>query len=275
MSRRKYAAWLEENLWRPSFVQGLAVPADTSPAAWIGERLTPGTFEVRMMVPEGFDAYARIFFPFARDAVLHDDSPPDVTLSWTEIAAIHERSAHALMEAETITSARDGQGRGDGLYPCFSNAQQDALWPILERHAASRGGWFLLWDGFDGLDPRPFEAQPRVEHRGRSYRLLHGPLEAHAGFADMPSYIWPEDRTWCLVTDIDFYWDYIAATAACVNDIIATTSSLRQYSMPTPPSHPTRHDPGWTPSTIPRDLSRGADSRRALRNGRYAGDPWG
>jgi hypothetical protein len=233
MSRREHAAWLEENLWRPSEAGGLEVPADTSPAAWIGENLSPGTFEVRMTVPEAFDAYARIFFPFARDAVLHDGSGPDATLTWTEVAALNGRAAHALMEAETI-SAPDRRGV---LYGSLSDAQHDSLWPILERHTISLNGWFLLWDGFGGVDPRPFEEQPKVEHRGRSYHLLHGPLPAHTEFANPPSYIRPEDRAWCLVTDTDFYWAYVAGSAACIEEIIATRA-LDAYA--THPSNPAR-----------------------------------
>lgn len=55
MSREEYAAWLEANLWRPSRVPGLGVPLDTSPAEWIAEGITPRVFEVRMMVPQGFE----------------------------------------------------------------------------------------------------------------------------------------------------------------------------------------------------------------------------
>ena len=253
MSRRAYVRWLEENLWRPSRIPGLTVPVDTSPAAWIGERLTPGGFEVRMMVPDGFEAYARIFFPFVRDAVLHDGSPADATLTWSEVAALNGRTAHALMESETISPTTQAQGRRSGLYSSFSPAQEEALWPILQGHTTTQDGWFLLWDGFGGLDPRPFETQSKVQHRGRSYHMLHGPLTAHTGFAYTPSYTWPEDQAWCLVADIDFQWAYIAGTSACVDDIVGTPV-LDAYA--TKPSNPARsgmdmiNDPH---GTIPRD----------------------
>lgn len=248
MSRREYAAWLEENLWRPTSGSGLEVPADSSPAAWIGERLAPGTFEVRMMVPEGFDAYARIFFPFVSDAVLGDGSPADTTLTWSEVAALNGRTAHALMEADTISTTDQRRG----LHSSLSDAQTETLWPILERHATSQSVGFLLWDGYGGVDPRPFEGQPKVEHMGRSYHLLYGPLAARTDFANTPNYVWPEDRAWCLVTDIDFYWAYVAGTSSCVDEIIATPA-LDAYA--TDPSNPARsgmdtiNDPD---GTIPR-----------------------
>ena len=138
MSRQAYAAWLEENLWRASSVPGMEVPADTSPVAWIGERLTPRTFEVRMMVPDGFEAYARIFFPFRRQAVLDDGSPPGATVSWTELAALNGRTAHALMEAETISSTGQTPALRTGPYGSFSPDQEEVLWPILEGHTRAR-----------------------------------------------------------------------------------------------------------------------------------------
>jgi hypothetical protein len=36
---------------------------DVAPAAWLAPRLVPESFEVRRSVPQGFEAYARIFFP--------------------------------------------------------------------------------------------------------------------------------------------------------------------------------------------------------------------
>ena len=97
--------------------------------------------------------------------------------------------------------------------------------------------WFLLWDGLGNVDPRAFEGHRKVEHRGRSYHLLHGPLAARDRFANPPNYIWPDDRAWCLTTDIDFYWAYIAGTTPCVDEVIATPV-LDAYA--TAPSNPAR-----------------------------------
>lgn len=65
MSRADHEAWLEATLWKPSRVPGLHVADDLDAAAWIAEPLHPGTFEVRMTVPDGFEAYARIFYAFS------------------------------------------------------------------------------------------------------------------------------------------------------------------------------------------------------------------
>jgi hypothetical protein len=145
-----------------------------------------------------------------------------------------------------------GTGDPGTLYNCLSEEQESALWPILQRHTTSPQAWFLLRDGFGNVDPQSFESHPKVEHSGRSYHLLHGPLAARDGFANPPSYVWPEDGAWCLTTDIDFYWAFIAATEARVQEVIAT-QVLDAFA--TEPSNPARagmdliNDPD---SAIPR-----------------------
>lgn len=219
MSKAEYGSWLEANLWRPSRTAGLEVADDISEASWIGDNLQPGAFQVGMMVPDCFEAYARLFFPFVGERIYSDDRAVDnERITWAETARRNGRVAHALMEAETISAAN----QPPQLYSSFSTDQETALWPILERHTGSQQAWFLLWDGFGGVDPRPFESHPKVEHWGRSYHLLHGPLAARDGFSDPPSYIWPDDRAWCLITDIDWYWAYAAGTKACIHEIVAT-----------------------------------------------------
>jgi len=48
------------------------VQADLSPAAWIAPLLAEASDQVRALAPQGFEAYARIFFPFAGDDIVVD-----------------------------------------------------------------------------------------------------------------------------------------------------------------------------------------------------------
>jgi hypothetical protein len=149
------------------------------------------------------------------------------------------------MEQETIAPGRT-------VYDCFGDEQFDSLVPVLKGHTTSTAGWFLLWDGFGDTDPRPFSNQPKVDHTWRSYHLMSGPLEAYAEIAHMPSYFWPDDRAWCVATDIDFFWAYVGGTTACI-DAITAISVLDAYT--TTPTNPARagmdllNDPE---GTIPR-----------------------
>jgi hypothetical protein len=183
----------------------LAAQTDLTPARWIEPLLVPGSFEVRMTVPRGFGAYARIFFPFDDDG-----------LSWADAAGRNGRRAHALMERETI-AWNDAAARrhwSDRL----SKGQFDALLGILSRQTSSADGWFLAWNGPGDLTvTAPLLSLPM----GRDLYLLHGPIEAYADFPDPPSYWWPDDRAWCVAGDVDFEWCYLAGTAACVSEVLA------------------------------------------------------
>lgn len=203
---------VEDHLWRPSRVAGLEVAVDTSAAAWIGRQLRHGSLQVYETVPEAFDACARLFYPIVGDPVDRDGRPDNERITWTEMALRNGRTPHALMELETIAP-------GEAVYDRFGDEQVDALLPILARHTNSTSGWFLLWDGFGDTDPRPFRDQPKVDHQWRSYHLMSGPLAAYPEIANTPSYYWPEDRAWCVATDIDFAWAYVSGTTACIDEV--------------------------------------------------------
>jgi hypothetical protein len=64
MSRLEYEQWRDLHTWDPSRESDLVIETDLGPAAWLEPLLVPDTFEVRMTCPQGFGAYARIFFPF-------------------------------------------------------------------------------------------------------------------------------------------------------------------------------------------------------------------
>jgi len=111
------------------------------------------------------------------------------------------------------------------------------LLPILTRHTTSEHSWFLLWDGFGDLNERVFRPQPRVRHPMRDFYLLSGALNAYRNLLHDPNYWWPDDRAWCLCTDTDFCWAYIAGTAACIREVLSVPE-LDAYE--TNPANPAR-----------------------------------
>jgi hypothetical protein len=60
MSAAEYAQWREEHTWAPSPGSGLVIEDDLTPAAWIDPLLVPGSSRVYGMVPQLFEAYARV-----------------------------------------------------------------------------------------------------------------------------------------------------------------------------------------------------------------------
>jgi hypothetical protein len=230
------------------------VQADLSPAAWIAPLLAEASDQVRAVAPQGFEAYARIFFPFAGDDIVVDGEPDQEAITWTEMARRHGRVAHALMEPETILAGPAGLDENQTCIGSLSGEQFAALLPILTRHTSSAGSWFLLWNGFGNRNEAAFKRAPTISHSLRDFYLLHGPHSAYGDFPDEPNYWWPEDRAWCVCTDTDFDWAYLAGPAACIDEVISVPL-LNAY--PTTPDNPAHsgmdviNDPG---GTVPREF---------------------
>jgi hypothetical protein len=55
----------------------------------------------------------------------------------------------------------------------------------------------------------------------RNFFLLKGPLGGFDQFPDNPNYWWPDDRAWCICTDTDFEWAYLAGSVACVEEALS------------------------------------------------------
>lgn len=129
MSRREYEEWRDAHTWDPSRATELVIEADLAPAGWI-EPLLLGHWSADLaMLPGGFDAYARIFFPFAGE----------------DGAQRRERITDALTEPEAILSAGpEGQAEPEAYCGFLPRGDFSALLPILTRHTSSANSWFLL-----------------------------------------------------------------------------------------------------------------------------------
>jgi hypothetical protein len=222
MSDSEYEAWYEDNAWDPTRGSDLVIENDLTPAEWLGARLVPGSFEVRMTAPQGFEAYARIFFPFLKSGLDPTGEWYEDHVRWTDLARQNGHTVHALMERETITRTPDGASSRDRCSGRLSPEQVGALTLILATHTTSTEGWFLLWEGFGDLNDRVFNPRvPKVSHPMRDFYLLRGPLDSYNQFSNDPSYWWPDDRAWCMCTDTDFEWSYLAGSRACIDEILA------------------------------------------------------
>ena len=131
--------------------------------------------------------------------------------------------------------------------------QLAALCAILAVHtSAADDCWFCLWDGWgwshgspavarlgsDAPVPPAIDADvlagPKVRLPGREYFLFTGPLgailgagwEPEPGFRipQSPSLFWPDDRTWCVATEIDFESTLVAGSAQLIDQILNSAS---------------------------------------------------
>ena len=64
---------------------------------------------------------------------------------------------------------------------------------------------------------------------GRDYLLFHGPIDAITAFlardghfwGHSPNIWWPEDRAWCVETDIDLFDTYVGGSRECIEAIMS------------------------------------------------------
>lgn len=188
---------------------GVELVTDISPAEWVAAGLRPWGrgkgVPVASIVPDGYESYARIEHP---DDSAEGEVPPEI---------------------------------------------MGALIRILEDFTTSpKGCFFCVWDGwgfwFQGShavstpDPetkaaherasaerdRIMRQAPLVKGQARDYFLFRGPLSAATslsfdGFEQPPSLWWPEDRAWCVGTDIDLKDTFVGATRECVERLTASS----------------------------------------------------
>jgi len=238
-------------------VGALELVTNVEPAAWIVKQLHPFTQDVGSVIPEGYEAYARVFHPAYRN----ERDGNSVPVRWWEIASANGRIVHPEMQFPGITGSPgpnyDPQpGVWDEEPELGSMPKEVAirLAAILTAYTGTPTScWFAVWNGFGNLN-LPQDA-PKFSIPYRDLFLLRGPLEAVAESpyvgqsADAstlicwpddasveavteapdlgewcyqsPNLWWPEDRAWCVATEIDFSWTYVGGSAACVRAILA------------------------------------------------------
>ena len=181
-------------------------------ADWIVERLHPFAQDVGSIVPEGFEAYARVFHPAHRG---------DEPVRWAEVATWSGRIVHAEMQWHRIAG-----GRGDPPFDSSPSTGALAVVPaadLVDLLSPAPDCWFAVWEGFGGFD---YPAAPKVEVPGRRYFLYRGSIIDALAFVDhphrrTPQWWWPVDRSWFVSSEIDLMETYVGGSAELINRILA------------------------------------------------------
>jgi hypothetical protein len=203
---------------------------EISAARWIDERLVRWTRDgvyVGSVVPQGFEAYVRILHPAQRN---QEDGGE--RLRWSTVASWTGRVVHAEMQFDRIANLR-----GQNDYPPWGYRPQEGLLPrddcerlasLLQPYTSTPGVcWFCVWEGYGGFfDAKRYRDVGRVTTPERSYLLYRGPLEAVTSFHwdwvwQSPNLWWPDDRAWCVATEIDLPETYVGGSEACIKRILA------------------------------------------------------
>lgn len=224
--------------WRQCAYVTLLLPArDLSSAEWIVADLKRFPKSVDSLVPPRFPSYVRVFHPAWRDP--YGRQP----VRWTEIAAVNGTTVHPAMQlnalAHDLRYLHDGQPGVYAIAPTEGSLPVEATTPLVEVLAAHTTTvercWFAFWNGF-GDTRADVRSAPTFAIPGRTYHLLAGPLaaarESAAGSVSRiqsPNLWWPDDRAWCVATEIDLNTTYIGCDDACREAILEepTLEALR------------------------------------------------
>jgi hypothetical protein len=210
--------------------EGLVLMHDPTPARWIEDSAPKYDWAtVGAIMPEGFDAYARVLHPAYRRTGPYEQEP----VSWAEVAAMTGRAIHPLAQFAKIAGIEDLNGRPEwGERPDEGDLPREVALPLqrilgsFTEHAD--GCWFCMWVGWGDLDlleGYDEDSYPHVKMPGREYLLVHGPLtmltEVGANGGNDPSIWWPDDRAWCVATEIDLDSTYVGGSAECIAALMA------------------------------------------------------
>ena len=200
---------------------------DVHVADWLVARLTTGRPVVSSVIPTGFAAYVRLLHP----ARASGGAP----VRWGELAARAHVALQPGLQFEALSRRSGWQGEPptEGSLPAD---QAVALSGVLAEFTTTPDHCgFCLWDGYGWLyqgrsvrqlaspgEPASspmtawpaVDAAPRVHTRNRDYVLYAGPLTAATALAGLPwqqtpNLWWPDDRTWCVASDIDLASTYV------------------------------------------------------------------
>jgi len=219
---------------------------DVTPASWIAERLHPFAQDAGAIIPPGYDAYARVFHPATR-RVGRFERP----VTWRQIADANLRVYHSEMQFGALVGAsplrRQPQPALFDRWPVNGSLPLDvarALVAVLERYTAEPC-WFAAWEGWgdpvfatiagskDASAPPPgtlIERPKRATFKlpGRGYYIARGQLTSAletvygvASHYQSASIWWPDDRAWCVATEVDFDWTYVGGSTECIAAVLA------------------------------------------------------
>lgn len=204
-------------------------------ASWTTPAVRPGTggvTRVEQVVPPGFTAWARVFHPLRE---------PEAG-SWRAVAEANGRILHPEAQWHGIATPPGATppGTAPARHPRPPAEEGDpgpsltaALLDVLRGHTSSQRMEAAVWEGWGDV---PATWAPLLHHFDgfRRYLVVTGPLEAitrplwhhdepTAAFHPLnrtASIWWPQDRAWCVVSEIDFAWTYVGGTEACVRAVL-------------------------------------------------------
>lgn len=208
-----------------SLPDGVDLVDDPAPARWVEESLARHPWAtVGAILPDHFEAYARVLHPAYRRVGASEHEP----VSWAEVAAMTGKTMHARAEFAKLAGIEPWNGRPSwGERPDVGDLPLEVSEPLvglLRRFTSAPDRcWFCIWNGWGdlfALEGYEEDAYPHVKTPGREYLLAVGGIDMATRIGEDgrndPSIWWPDDRAWCVATEIDLDTTYVGGTRACI-----------------------------------------------------------
>lgn len=199
--------------------------SDVAAAGWIVADVKTFGESVFSLLPSGFSAYVRVFHPAQRQV-----SGDELTLvRWTDIASANGTQVSPAMQLnalarEVVRSQHHAQPGVYDVAPRVGSLPAELATPladVLARHTGTpEQCWFAVWNGF-GATRADVRSAPTFLLPAREYHLLVGPVWAAVESAldppsdQSPNLWWPDDRAWCVATEIDLNTTYVGCNETC------------------------------------------------------------
>jgi len=233
--------------------EGLVPATTASHAAWVVDAMA-GMEGVAFVVPEGFDAYARLLHPLENGRL------------WVSVAAdyLHDgKEPYRSPFPEPVTDVEGNMGPIllDALVPALASWTTTpqlchyALWTgWAELHPGSHSVFTFSSHRIGTVSGLQDEREVRsLEHTwreqvtalhafvpacpvqawwgGRNMLLFDGTVEAAVTIGSPwgpegglrrrgPQWWWPDDRRWFVATEIDYPWTYVAGPTGLITAVI-------------------------------------------------------
>ena len=206
---------------------------DVAPANWIAERIRGWSGEekgsVGTRIPEGFESYARIFHP----AEYRSEDRKWHRVSWATVAECYGKVVHPQMDFCKLANLKWTEHPSWGSRPDMGSLPEEECRPlvdVLSEFTSTRERcYFGVWEGYAGIDASLDRGVAKLESPDldRAYYIFRGPLDGVLSFYkwwsfnQAPNIWWPEDRAWCVATEIDDSETYVGGSAACIERVLA------------------------------------------------------
>jgi hypothetical protein len=234
--------------------------SEIAAADWVRERIDSfEAWTVGSIVPLGFEAYLRIFHP-VEGAPGDLARWSEAAAASGRVMHPHAEFEHLARPSDPGDHLETDEPTRGELLPDLVGALSVVLAPHTRTPERCwfciwEGGWVhgpgginvaigasareraeaqRQWESAWGRSfPAEALSQPRVRLPGRNYVLLEGPLDSVPEIGELltwegrlhfephsPNLWWPDDRTWCVATDIDLDSTYVGGSAALVRDVL-------------------------------------------------------